>query len=145
MKAGPRALAEARGRRAEGLAALWLSLTGWRIVARRVRTRAGEIDLVARRGRVLAFVEVKARSDRTDAERLILAPAQRSRIVRAAASWAARRPWTQGLSWRFDAVILAPWRWPRHLADAWRPARDPGLEPARKPGQTGRHPSRTAP
>ena len=60
--------AERGGRRAEALAALWLRLKGWTILARRVRTPVGEVDLIARRGRTIAFVEVKARASAADAE-----------------------------------------------------------------------------
>src|SRR6476469_7445338 len=84
-----RRAAEARGRRAETLAAWWLRLHGWRILAQRVKTRAGEIDLIARRGRTLAFIEVKARTAALgptpphDVHRL-------SRVA-AAANWMAHR------------------------------------------------------
>jgi putative endonuclease len=59
--------AEQGGRRAERLASLWLQLKGWKILGRRVRTRSGEVDLVARRGRTVAFVEVKARATAEEA------------------------------------------------------------------------------
>ena len=59
--------AESRGRRAEWIAVWWLRLFGYRVLARRARQRVGEIDIVARRGRTLAFVEVKARPDRAQA------------------------------------------------------------------------------
>lgn len=112
---GGRRRAETRGRRAETLAALWLQLKGWRILDRRARTGAGEIDLVAKRGRVLAFVEVKARADLEDA-RAALSRRQAERLLRAGALWRARRGRSvEALAPRFDLVLVAPWRRPRHL------------------------------
>ncbi|HMM14079.1 MAG TPA: YraN family protein [Parvibaculum sp.] len=108
------------GLRAEALAALVLRLKGYRILARRIRTRAGEIDLIARRGRTIAFVEVKARAGLDGAAEALLAR-QRARLVRAAELFVAGRPALSGLDMRFDMVLVAPRRWPRHLADAWRP------------------------
>lgn len=110
--------AESFGRGAEWLAAAWLRLKGYRIVARRLRTPVGEIDLIARRGRLLAFIEVKARAA-GDAE--VLTDRQRGRIARAAEAFAATRPDLAGLDWRFDLILVAgAWRL-RHIADAWRP------------------------
>lgn len=115
-----RQAAETRGRRAETLAALWLRLKGYRILARRVRLPVGEIDLIARKGDVLAFVEVKARSDFTSAANAVTASSW-MRINRAADGWTARRPDLRALSWRFDLVAIRPRRRPMHLADQWRP------------------------
>ena len=112
-------LARLRGRRAELLAAWWLRLKGFRILAQDQRTPVGEIDLVARRGRLLLFVEVKARPDDGRA-REALRPAQQARIARAAAWFLSGRPDLQGLDSRYDVVLVTPWRRPRHLADAWR-------------------------
>ncbi|WP_408631529.1 YraN family protein [Marinicauda salina] len=114
-----RRAAERRGRRAERLVALWLSLQGWRILDRRARTAAGEIDLVARRGRVLAFVEVKRRAAMASAAEAV-SPRQRARLLRAAALWRAARPDCSGLEPRFDVMLTAPWRPPRHLPGAFR-------------------------
>ena len=108
-----------RGRRAETLAAWWLRLKGYRILARGFRVAAGEIDLIARRGRLIALVEVKARPSLEQAGAAIL-PRQRQRIARAAEVFLQRHPKLAGLSLRFDVVLLAPGRWPRHLANAWR-------------------------
>ena len=115
-----RAEAERRGRRAERLAAWMLRLRGYRILARRFACPAGEIDLVARRGDLLAFVEVKHR-DRPEAGAEALRPAQRRRILRAAEAFLQRRPDLAGLRLRFDLVLIAPGHLPRHLRDAWRP------------------------
>ena len=112
----------ARGRRAERMAALWLMLKGYRIVARGVRDGrpgAGEIDIVAKKGGVLAFVEVKRRPDLATAA-FAIGPGQRRRLIRGAAALLARRPDLADLTVRFDALLLAPGRWPRHMIDAWR-------------------------
>ena len=114
-----RAEAERRGRKGEGLAALWLRLRGWRIVARRVKTPRGEIDLVARRGRTVAFVEVKWRT--TDAGLDTAIDEYRLRRVAAAAEAAAHRYTRPGDTIRIDVLLLAPRRWPRHIVNAWQP------------------------
>ncbi len=110
--------AERRGRFAEMAALVLLALKGYRVIGRRVRTPFGEIDLVVRRGRVLAFVEVKARDDMAKAAEAV-SLRQRRRIVRAAAWWLARRPAFGDHLLRFDAVLVAPRRWPRHLPGAF--------------------------
>ncbi len=112
-----RQAAERGGRRAETLAAWWLRLKGWRIIGRRVRTPVGEVDLVARRGRTLAFVEVKARADDGQAA-LALDDFRLRRVARAAEALAARyaRP---GDTIRIDALFVVPGRLPRHLANVW--------------------------
>ena len=110
--------AERGGRRAERLAAWWLRLKGWRILAIRARTPVGEIDLIARRGRVLAFVEVKARAG-DDAAGLALDEWRLRRVARAAEALAPRyaRP---DDDIRIDAVFIVPGRLPRHMPDVWR-------------------------
>ncbi len=117
---GERQRAERRGLRAERLAAWWLRLRGYRVQARRFRCHGGEIDLVVRRGSTLVFVEVKHRTALEDAAYAVT-PRQRQRIERAAAAYLGRSRGVEGCNVRFDAVLLAPGRWPRHLADAWRP------------------------
>jgi putative endonuclease len=111
--------AERRGHQAETLAALRLRLAGWRIVARRWRSKAGEIDLVSRCDKLIAFVEVKARADITDALDAVSAR-QRKRIASAASRFLARHPKFATLDARFDLVVVTPKRWPRHIPDAWR-------------------------
>lgn len=113
-----RRLAWRFGRIGEALCAWRLRLLGWRIIARDVRTRAGEIDLVAVRGRTLAFVEVKARSDATATEPLLAQ--QRRRIVRAAESFLAARPDLAQHDIRFDVMLVGKARLPRHLPAAFR-------------------------
>jgi putative endonuclease len=115
-----RAAAERRGVRAERRCAWLLRLKGWRILARRYRTPVGEIDLIARRGRLLALIEVKARPSEPEALGA-LSRTQRQRIARAAAVFLSRQPDSSTLSPRFDVMLVRPWRLPRHLADAWRP------------------------
>ena len=111
-----------RGRRGEGLAAWWLRLKGYQIVARNFRSGAGEIDLIARRGAVLALVEVKTRGDLASAGEA-LGRRQQARIARAAEAFLQQRPQLAHLSIRFDVILVAPGRLPRHLLDAWRPDR----------------------
>ncbi|MFN3512545.1 MAG: YraN family protein [Phenylobacterium sp.] len=113
------AAARLAGRRAEAWAALWLMLKGYRILGFRLRTRLGEIDLLAVRGQVLAVVEVKQR--RTLAEALeTVTLEQRERLRRAGQAVAARRPRLQNLTVRLDLVALAPGRLPIHSPDAWK-------------------------
>lgn len=109
--------AERGGRRAEAVAALWLQLKGWRILARRARTPVGEVDLVARRGRTIAFVEVKARASERDASFAL--DDYRLRRVAAAAEALAPRFARRGEDLRIDAIFIVPWRLPRHLANVW--------------------------
>jgi putative endonuclease len=113
---------ERRGRAAETVAAWWLRLKGYRILDRRARTPLGEIDLVAMRGPILAFVEVKARARRERAQEAIT-PQLRRRIEDAARLWAGRRRGMELKNWRFDVIAIAPGRLPLHLRDAWRPER----------------------
>ena len=103
-----------------GAVAAWLlRLRGYRILARRYATPLGEIDLVARRGDLLVFVEVKRRLATDDALASLLPP-QQARIARAAAAYLQRRPRLAGCAVRFDLVAIAPWRLPRHVQDIWR-------------------------
>jgi putative endonuclease len=106
---------ERHGRRAEMLAAWWLRLKGWRILARRVRTPRGEIDLIARRGRTTAFIEVKARASAAAAD--LALDEYRLRRVVAAAEAVAHLYARPGDDLRIDAMFLIPWRLPRHLAN----------------------------
>lgn len=112
-----------RGRSAESLCVLSLRLRGYSILARRFAsgrgTGAGEVDIVARRGHVLAFVEVKARPEARIAVEAI-GPRQQARIRRGAESFLKRHPALAGCLVRFDVMAVAPWRWPHHLIDAWR-------------------------
>ncbi len=109
-----------RGRRAETFAAWWLRLKGYRVLARNFRVAPGEIDLIARRGGILALIEVKTRSDLTSAGEAITAR-QRARIARAAEAFLQQHRNFSQLSVRFDVILIARRRLPRHLMDAWRP------------------------
>lgn len=108
---------ERGGRRAETLACWWLRLKGWAILARRVKTPVGEVDIVARRGRVVAFVEVKARPSAADAA--LALDEWRLRRVAAAAGALAHRYARDGDDIRIDAMFILPRRLPRHLANVW--------------------------
>ena len=108
-----------RGRRAETQAAWWLRLKGYRILERNFRVRPGEIDLIARRGRILALVEVKTRVDLASAGEAV-DRRQRLRIARAAEVLLQRRPALRRLDLRFDVVLVTRGNLPRHIQDAWR-------------------------
>jgi len=109
--------AEGRGRRAESVAALWLQLRGWRILARRARVAGGEVDLIARRGRTLAFVEVKARATTEAADWSL--DSYRLRRVAVAAERLAPRFMRDGDDVRIDAIYIVPRRLPRHVQNVW--------------------------
>lgn len=110
--------AEKRGRGAETLACWYLRLHGWRILARRARVPGGEVDIIARRWRTLAFVEVKARA--TDEAAAFALDEWRLRRVVAAAERLTPRYMRAGDDVRIDALFVVPRRWPRHLANVWQ-------------------------
>lgn len=110
--------AERRGRHAETLAAWYLRARGWRIVAVRARTPVGEVDLIARRGKTLAFVEVKQRATMEAAE--ISLDRRRLQRVAAAAEWLLPRFLKGAETARIDVIYIVPRRWPRHLVDVWQ-------------------------
>jgi putative endonuclease len=114
-----RRVAHLWGLKAETIAATLLTLKGYSIVARRYAAHGGEIDLIARRGHAIAFVEVKARAD-IDIAADSISPAKRRRIARAVRAWLARNPWAVGFTLRGDAVFVAPGRLPRHAPAAYR-------------------------
>ena len=114
-----RAEAERQGRKGEVLAAWWLRLNGWRILAQRVKLAAGEVDIVARRGRTVAFVEVKWRRDAAALAGAI--DAYRLRRVARAAEAVAARYVRAGDTMQIDVILIAPGRWPRRIANAWQP------------------------
>ncbi len=107
-----------RGRSAEWIGAAWLMAKGYRLLAWRYRTPAGELDMVMRRGGTIAFVEVKARPTLTGAAEAI-SEKQRRRIANGAAHFIKHHPRYAGHVLRFDALLVRPWRKPRHLAAAW--------------------------
>lgn len=110
--------AERYGRRAETLAALVLMAQGFRILDRRVRGPGGEIDLLARRGRLLVACEVKARR-RQETE--VVAPRQWQRIAATLDGYVARRMQLADCDRRFDLIEIVSGRLPRHHRDVWRP------------------------
>lgn len=107
-----------RGLRAELWAAWLLRAKGYRILAKRYKTPGGEIDLVARRGNTIAFVEVKARGNHTAAAESIHMR-NRQRVVRAAQYYLGVHPEFAHLTVRFDALLLAWYRWPHHIPQAF--------------------------
>jgi putative endonuclease len=109
--------AEHFGRRGETLAAWFLRLKGYRILASRFKTPAGEIDLVARRFGTLVFVEVKARRSGSIAEAWLAVNDRR--ISRAAGYFLARHPRYAQSDLRYDVIFLAPMTWPRHVVNAF--------------------------
>ena len=117
MKSPARLAAEKRGRQGERIAAWWLRLKGWRILARRVRTRAGEIDLIARKPGLVIFVEVKARATDTELD-LAIDERRLARVAKPAESIA--HDYLQpGDDMQIDVMLLAPGRIPRHLSNVW--------------------------
>lgn len=111
-----------KGKAAEDAAARYLKLRGYRILARNVRGSGGELDIVVRRGDILAFVEVKQRPQRAAALEAVHADKQ-LRLIAAARAFLARQPQLQRLQCRFDLIILTPGRWlphVEHLTDVFR-------------------------
>jgi putative endonuclease len=117
------ARSDQKGRLAEKAAGLFLRLKGYALLAERFRTGrgsgAGEVDLVVRKGNLVVFVEVKARADAATAAQSIL-PRQRARIARGAEAFLQAHPELAGLDARFDVVLVAPFRPPIHVENAWR-------------------------
>ncbi|MCK1650744.1 YraN family protein [Bradyrhizobium sp. 149] len=103
---------------AESRAAAYLMATGYRILAKRYRTPHGEIDIVARRRNLIAFVEVKARATLDDAA-FAVTPRQQRRIIDAAQGWLVAHPEHAEFELRFDAMLIAPKRLPRHVLAAF--------------------------
>ena len=114
-----RQIAEKSGRDGEARAALWLRAKGWQILDKRVKTPAGEIDLIARRGKLVAFVEVKWRKRKEELD-LAIDERRLSRVA-AAAEAVAHRYAGGGEDIRVDVILLAPGAFPRHIANAWQP------------------------
>ena len=107
------------GLKAESIAALLLRVKGYTILGRQFVVTGGEIDLIARRGSSIAFVEVKARAD-LEVAAIAISGTKRRRIARAARVWLTRNPWAASLTLRGDAVFVARGRLPRHEPDAYR-------------------------
>ncbi len=111
------------GHLAEIICAIYLICHGYRIVARRLKSPVGEIDILARRGNTLSIVEVKARPDIATAAAAI-SQRQKARLIRAAEWLISGQPELADLSIRFDAMLVRPWRVPTHIVDAWRADHD---------------------
>ncbi len=111
--------AEKNGRNGETRAAFWLRAKGWQILDQRVKTPVGEIDLVAKRGSIIAFVEVKWRKRGVDLDHAI--DEYRLSRVAAAVEAAAHHYAMNGEDIRIDVILLAPGSFPRHIANAWQP------------------------
>ncbi len=105
---------------AESLCRLALRLKFYRIIASRYRSKLGEIDIIASRGKIVALIEVKARATERQAIESI-SHHQRQRLQRAANDFLARYPCFKRHYLRFDVMLVAPKRWPRHIKGAWRP------------------------
>lgn len=105
--------AHRQGHRSEWLAAAWLMMKGYQLLGFRLKTRAGEIDILARRGRTLAVVEVKRRAT-VDQALLAIGPDQYDRLLSAGRAVLRQRPSLAGHVLRIDIVALAPGRFPVH-------------------------------
>jgi len=110
--------AQIRGHRSEALAAWALRLKGYRILERRYRTKVGEIDIIARKGDLVAMVEVKARMTIAAAVDAVTRSSQ-GRIINAGNIWLARQRDFARLSIRYDIIAVQPRKWPRHFKGAW--------------------------
>ncbi len=118
-QAAPERVADFRtGLTAESRASAWLIARGYRVLARRFKTPVGEIDIVAKRRNLVAFIEVKARADLDEAAYAVT-PRQQQRIIAAAQAWLAHNPQYDQCEMRFDAVLVAPRRLPKHLTAAF--------------------------
>ena len=109
-----------RGIYAERLAGLWLQMKGYHIAAQRFETYFGEIDIIARRGNVIAIVEVKARPTIEEAMEAVKQPS-RKRIDKAANVFLARQPDRKKLRLRYDLIAISPWKLPRHIESFFQP------------------------
>ena len=118
-KNSARILAEKKGRRAENWASIWLQFKGYRILERRYKTKSGEIDLIARRGKTVAIVEVKRR-DTLIAAHESLNPRSLTRIENAADQFISSRPQYADCHIRFDAIFVLDGFRIKHIIDAWR-------------------------
>lgn len=106
-----------QGHRAEFLAAWMLRFKGYKIMTLRYKTPMGEIDIIAQKGNMLVFAEVKWRGDEVALDEAISKKSRR-RIEKAAALYAQKNV-INDAQWRFDAVLLSPKKWPRHIKQAW--------------------------
>lgn len=115
------------GQGAEWLSVLLLMVKGYRVLARRFKCKVGEIDLIARKGKLICFIEVKARKTKQEALEAV-SFRQQQRIIRAAEWYLTKncsgiKESFQGTSYRFDIITVEPWRLPTHVKDAWQDVR----------------------
>ncbi|MDP3554257.1 YraN family protein [Methylocystis sp.] len=118
LKDDARRAAYVYGLRAETAATLWLRARLYQILARNFRAHGGEIDIIAKRGRTIVFVEVKARGLIDDAV-IAITPQKHRRFSQAVGRWLSANPWAMNYTLRADAIFLAPGRLPRHLENAF--------------------------
>jgi len=114
-----RKIAEQSGREGEARAAMWLRLKGWRILDARKKTKLGEIDIIARKGKLVSFIEVKWRKKRADLD--IAIDERRLSRVAAAVEAVAHHYAKPDDDIRIDVILLAPGHLPRHITNAWQP------------------------
>jgi len=114
-----REIAERKGREAEAQAAQWLMQQGWRVIAERVKTKSGEIDLIAQKPGITAFIEVKWRKRAADLATAI--DERRLARVAAAVEMVAHEYAGEGDDITIDVLLLAPGSRPRHIPNAWMP------------------------
>ena len=119
MASPKRKLAEKTGKRAEAIARLWLRLKGSRILNYRFKTKVGEIDIIAKKGRTIAIIEVKARQTKIAALQSITFK-QRQRIERTTELWLKRTGFGNTRSLRFDIIAIVPKHFPIHIKQAWQ-------------------------
>ncbi|MFC7292386.1 YraN family protein [Hirschia litorea] len=110
---------ETKGRRAELLASLFLMIKGYQILAHRVRMHSGEIDIIAKKGALIAFIEVKARKSIERGQHAVTDRSWR-RIARTAEIWMSHKPNFSKCDWRYDLLVIAPFALPKHFQDYWR-------------------------
>jgi putative endonuclease len=120
VKIMARVLAQRRGQWAEFLARAYLRVTGRRILAKNFKTPVGEIDIIAREGGLVCFIEVKARTTKSAAAEAISAT-QKRRIQRAAELFLNRNPNLRACDVRFDVALVSGPLSITYLRDAWRP------------------------
>ncbi|MBS0271313.1 MAG: YraN family protein [Proteobacteria bacterium] len=116
LRSNPKKRAYLRGRWGEKIAAFYLRMKGYSILENRFKTPVGEIDLLARKGKILVAVEVKRRSTHEEAA-FALSSFQKKRIERAFLYYLTRYP--SSLDLRFDVVLISSWKWPCHIQGAW--------------------------
>lgn len=110
--------AETSGRISETFAAIYLTFKGYQIIEWRKKSSLGEIDMIARRGKTLAFIEIKYRKT-IEIAQFSVTKAQQQRIKNAANLYCSKRPWAREFLWRFDVIAIAPWKMPKHIKDAF--------------------------